>query len=58
MLKPQDVVVLLKVHLLDGHWTYSELAKSLRMSSSEVHAALKRCEMSNLYINVSSMTEN
>lgn len=51
MLKPQDIVVLLKVHGLDGQWTYSDLAKSLKMSSSEVHAALKRCEMSHLYSN-------
>ncbi len=50
MLKPQDIVVLLKVHnLRDSEWTYSELAKSLYMSSSEVHAALKRCENSGLY---------
>jgi hypothetical protein len=49
MLKPQDLVVLLKVHNSNKQWTYSELAKSLGMSSSEVHAALKRCEISGLY---------
>jgi hypothetical protein len=49
MLKPQDIVVLLKVRGLSGQWTYSELAKSLKMSSSEVHAALKRCSLSGLY---------
>ncbi len=49
MLKPQDIVVLLKVYGLKGEWTYSELAKSLKMSSSEVHAALKRCSLSGLY---------
>jgi hypothetical protein len=49
MLKPQDIVVLLKVRGLDEQWTYSELAKSLKMSSSEVHAALKRCSTSGLY---------
>ena len=49
MLKPQDIVVLLKVSGLSGQWTYSELAKSLKMSSSEVHAALKRCSKSGLY---------
>lgn len=50
MLKPQDIVVLLKVHnwrFLE--WTYSGLANSLHMSPSEVHAALKRCEVSSLY---------
>ena len=51
MLKPQDIVVLLKVHGLEGSWTYSALGKSLRMSSSEVHGALKRCDESGLYSN-------
>ncbi len=50
MLKPQDIVVILKVHNLRGlAWTYSELANKLYMSSSEIHAALKRCETSTLY---------
>ena len=49
MLKPQDIVVLLKVYGLKGEWTYSELAHCLKMSSSEVHAALKRCATSGLY---------
>jgi hypothetical protein len=50
MLKPQDIVVLLKVHnRRNCDWTYSQLASSLYMSSSEVHAALKRCEASGLY---------
>jgi len=50
VLKPQDIVVLLKVHSWqDRDWTYSTLASSLSMSASEVHAALKRCEVSRLY---------
>ena len=49
MLKPQDIVVLLKVHNLKQQWTYSQISQSLGMSSSEVHAALKRCEISGLY---------
>lgn len=50
VLKPQDIVVLLKVHSWqDRDWTYSTLASSLGMSASEVHAALKRCEVSRLY---------
>jgi len=50
MLKPQDIVVVLKVHnFRDLEWTYSQLANSLHMSPSEVHAALKRCEASGLY---------
>lgn len=48
MLKPQDIVVLLKVNN-SPTWTYSQLAKSLHLSASEVHAALKRCEISRLY---------
>ena len=51
MLKPQDIVVLLKIKSLNGKWIYKDLAQSLGMSSSEVHAALKRCEESSLYIN-------
>lgn len=50
MLKPQDIVVLLKVYNLNTHWTYNQLAQSLGMSASEVHAALKRCEISGLYL--------
>ncbi len=50
MLKPQDIVVLLKVHNLhNSEWTYSNLANSLHISPSEVHAALKRCQVSGLY---------
>ena len=49
MLKPQDIVILLQVHCLGTTWTYSELAKSLKMSASTVHEALQRCEISHLY---------
>ena len=50
MLKPQDLVILLKVHVFKNHaWTYEELANSLGMSASEVHAGLKRCVLSGLY---------
>ena len=51
MLKPQDILVLLKIYGLKDEWTYSELATRLKMSSSEVHAALKRCATSGLYNN-------
>lgn len=44
-LKPQDVVVALKIALLQGEpFTYSELAAQLHMSASEVHNAVKRAE--------------
>lgn len=49
MLKPQDILVLLKIHNISTDWTYSQLAQSLGMSTSEIHAALKRCEISGLY---------
>lgn len=50
MLKPQDIVAILKVHSFQkASWTYSTLAQSLGMSASEVHAALERCEAAGLY---------
>lgn len=49
MLKPQDIVVLLKIWSQDEDWTYNKLAQQLRMSASSVHSALKRCEESQLY---------
>jgi hypothetical protein len=42
-LKPQDIVVVLKLVALGGDdWSYNRLAVSLHMSPSEVHAAVKR----------------
>ena len=50
MLKPQDIVALLKVHSWHSpNWTYSTLAGDLGMSASEVHAALNRCHAAGLY---------
>jgi hypothetical protein len=50
MLKPQDILVLLKLHAWpDADWTYAELAKRLYMSTSEVHAALKRSAAAGLF---------
>ncbi|AFY69327.1 hypothetical protein Pse7367_1029 [Thalassoporum mexicanum PCC 7367] len=50
MLKPQDIVVLLKLYIYQSlMWTYSELADELYMSSSVVHASTKRCIDSGLY---------
>jgi hypothetical protein len=43
LLKPQDLLALLKLVALGcGPWTYAALAADLGMSSSEVHAAVKR----------------
>lgn len=42
-LKPQDILVLLKLLAQgDMNWVYSRLATQLSMSSSEIHAAMKR----------------
>lgn len=50
MLKPQDIMVLLKLALHPGdEWTYPSLAHDLAMSVSEVHAGLKRAERSKLF---------
>lgn len=51
MLKPQDLVVLLKLVVLkDAPWTIVGMAESLRMSASEVHAALSRSQNAGLYL--------
>jgi len=49
VLKPQDVVVLLKLVVTWEGWTYPSLAESLGMSASEVHAAVARAKQSGLY---------
>lgn len=43
VLKPQDVLFLLKLVVIDGrNWSYNGLAVELGMSPAEVHAAAKR----------------
>lgn len=43
ILKPQDVVVLLKLAVLGkAEWTYQRLAVELSISQSEAHAAVRR----------------
>lgn len=50
MLKPQDVVVLLKIVARGGEpWSYSLLAWELGMSASEVHAAIRRSAEAGLF---------
>lgn len=50
MLKPQDILVLLKLMTVGSEpWTYASLAESLGMSASEVHAAVKRATKAGLY---------
>jgi hypothetical protein len=49
-LKPQDLLVLLWLAAhTDEPWSYSQAASALRMSSAEVHAALKRADHAGLY---------
>lgn len=49
VLKPQDVLVLLKITVLETEeWSYASLAQTLLMSVSEVHAAVKRAESARL----------
>lgn len=48
-LKPQDLLVLLKLAVnQQREYTFSELARELAMSASEVHAAVFRAELSRL----------
>ena len=48
-LKPQDIYILLKLIALDaGQWTYASLAEDLFMSTSEVHAGIKRAVSAHL----------
>lgn len=51
MLKPQDVIILLKhaVQPLPYKWSYNKLAYELHMSPSEIHAGIKRATHSKLY---------
>ena len=51
MLKPQDILVLLKLVAMGKQsWTYNQLAFELGMSPSEVHAAVKRALAAGLAI--------
>lgn len=50
-LKPQDLLVLFKVAAHPGQrWTYAALGKALSMSSSEVHASVKRAVTAGLAV--------
>jgi hypothetical protein len=50
-LKPQDVLVLLKLAIGEGGvWSYPRIAAELGMSASEVHAAMKRAVLAKLAV--------
>jgi DNA-binding Lrp family transcriptional regulator len=49
VLKPQDLLIVLKLWVSRGQaWTYPTLAKALRMSPSEAHAAIRRAHAAGL----------
>jgi len=51
ILKPQDVLILLKVSILDADrtsWSYATLSRTLLLSSSEAHAAVRRAQIARL----------
>jgi len=49
VLKPQDIMILLKLKFTEEGWTYAAIAHSLSMSASEVHGALERSHHARLY---------
>ena len=50
IMKPQDIIILLKLLLIEGDdWRYATLAQSLQLSSSTVFEALNRASLSGLY---------
>jgi hypothetical protein len=48
-LKPQDIVVLLKLCVSTPDWTYRALSSELFISVSEIHQCLQRAAASDLY---------
>lgn len=50
ILKPQDIVILLKLTILGNRtWSYSGLALELGMSPSEVHSGIRRAAAARLF---------
>lgn len=50
MLKPQDIVILLKLVAIGNKpWSYSSLASELSMSPAEVHSGIKRVAVARLF---------
>jgi hypothetical protein len=50
ILKPQDILVLLKLIAINRpNFTYNDIAETLSMSSSEVHAGIKRTTAGHLF---------
>jgi DNA-binding Lrp family transcriptional regulator len=49
MLKPQDIVVLLKLVVSEPGWTFMQIASELGLSTSSVHRSVERSELAGLY---------
>jgi len=49
MLKPQDIIVLMKLVDQSPDWTFVSLSESLGLSPSAVHRSIKRAEEAGLY---------
>jgi hypothetical protein len=49
VLKPQAILVLLKLGAEAPSWTFDSLARELGLSASAVHRSLQRAEAANLY---------
>lgn len=49
VLKPQDVVILLKLHIAQGNWKYEQTAFELRMSPQTVHRGVMTATQARLY---------
>lgn len=56
MLKPQDILILLKIVSLKGQkWTFSKLSYELFMSPSQVYASINRSTEARLYDPIKKM---
>lgn len=49
MIRPQDILVLLKLALWDRNWTFDLLAHELGLSASAVHRSVHRAAAAGLY---------
>lgn len=49
MLKPQDIVVLLKLAGAESDWTFEKIAAELGLSPSAAHRSLDRAQQAGLY---------
>lgn len=47
-MRPHDIVVLLKISLMDENWFYKDLAKGLFISASEITESLNRSKLAGL----------